>query len=135
MSRGHGRVQRAVLDYLESLGRLESGWSVEAGVHQIAGAVFATDEPTSAHVAAVRRACKRLADEGLVKTFMNHFAEGRTYEARYGEPFTGVDGNRYQRTREVRISETYAYLVVEISPEQQAKNEQHLAELFAAFKR
>jgi hypothetical protein len=85
MSRGHGRIQKAVLAELHKPlpeGRTWPDWvSVEALSASIRPSTFKTEEPTRAQVESVRRAVKRLAAEDLID--IGHWLEptddGRRY--------------------------------------------------------
>ena len=61
MSRGHGRVQRAVL--LELSSRPATAYALARAVYRL----DATQTPSEAQLVAVRRAIRRLRQEGLIQ--------------------------------------------------------------------
>ncbi|MGI9085381.1 MAG: hypothetical protein ACR2FE_08815 [Aeromicrobium sp.] len=75
MSRGHGIVQRRILDLLAEIPPPESyTWAPHrlrcrraARTWFLAGFVYDTDRPTSAQLRAVRRSLQRLVAEGAVR--------------------------------------------------------------------
>jgi hypothetical protein len=81
MSKGHGKIQRAVIAYLESQPREHRRWSVSSYVtlayphwhtmSDIAGTIFSPDDdwtrPSRAQIESVRRAVKNLGAEGLAE--------------------------------------------------------------------
>jgi hypothetical protein len=69
MSRGYGRVQRAIIDWLatEPGGRNKRGVPVRSTIVQAAAHVYGTSEPTEAQLVAVRRAVRGLAAAGAIE--------------------------------------------------------------------
>jgi hypothetical protein len=68
MSRGHGRVQRAILDYLatDPSGRYKSGAPRDTPLYGVTCAVFGVSQPTDSQRASVRRAVRQLHRTGLI---------------------------------------------------------------------
>jgi hypothetical protein len=132
VSRGLGRIQRAVLDHLVSLGENEDGIPRKAPVYQIAVAVFQTDQPTDAQVSSVRRAVRTLANSRKVVTdrdlrYPFEDPHSRTYERR-SKPFKHRgQWWRYQQT--VPISETWVWLPPNLTPEQEEAAAKRFEEL------
>lgn len=125
MSRGHGKVQRAVLDALRA-----SQWG-QARPSGIAAAVYGP-EPTDAQRSAVRRAIRGLVAEGLVHKRMGGSEDSRprTYQRRYGKPFQKDDGRWYRRahTLTVGIHESVIFLRDDLlSDDQRAAVTEHRA--------
>jgi hypothetical protein len=69
MSRGPGRVQRAILNYLatDPAGYIAGGAPDSVTVSAVAAVIFGTYRPTDAQRSSVRRAVRQLAAAGLVK--------------------------------------------------------------------
>jgi hypothetical protein len=70
MSRGLGRVQRAILDYLatDPSGRWDtSGFPIPTTVYRVTCAVFGVSQPTDSQRASVRRAARQLHRAGLIR--------------------------------------------------------------------
>ncbi|CCK32891.1 hypothetical protein BN159_p10 (plasmid) [Streptomyces davaonensis JCM 4913] len=87
MSRGLGRVQRAVLAYvLSEPGGLSDidGTPLAASVTGLARVVYGVEEPSDAQRAAVRRAVRRLEAGGHVE--VHRLRVGRTYTQQRAHP-------------------------------------------------
>ncbi|MDW8478383.1 hypothetical protein R3L02_42305 [Streptomyces scabiei] len=87
MSRGLGRVQRAVLAYVRSEpGGLSAvdGTPLAASVTGLARVVYGAEQPTDAQRAAVRRAVRRLEAGGHVE--VHRLRVGRTYTQQRAHP-------------------------------------------------
>ncbi|MFI6056413.1 hypothetical protein ACIBCO_40975 [Streptomyces violascens] len=90
MSRGPGRIQRAVLAHLQSepYGRSAlDGTPLFASVTELARTVYAVDEPdepSDAQRSAIRRALRRLEDHHQVE--VRRLGVGRTYTQRRAHP-------------------------------------------------
>jgi hypothetical protein len=69
MSRGHGRIQRAILDYLatDPSGRYKSGAARHTSLYRVTSAVFGASLPTDSQRASVRRAARQLHRAGLIE--------------------------------------------------------------------
>ncbi|MGF1427501.1 hypothetical protein [Kitasatospora sp. LaBMicrA B282] len=88
MSRGLGRIQRAVLAHLatEPLGRSAlTGLPAWSSVREIAAAVFGVERASEAQVASVRRAVRTLAAAGWID-YERLALEGVTYVQQRGVP-------------------------------------------------
>ena len=68
MSRGHGRVQRAIVDYLatDPGGRFQWGEPRGISLYRVTCAVFGVSQPTDSQRASVRRAVRQLHGAGLI---------------------------------------------------------------------
>jgi hypothetical protein len=67
MSRGHGRVQRAILDYLATdPGGLLWGEPRAISLYRVTCAVFGVSRPTDSQRASARRAVRQLHGAGLI---------------------------------------------------------------------
>jgi hypothetical protein len=102
MSRGPGRVQNALLDWLSTdpkgtYGRAgsQSLGPVDASITEAARAVFGVSEPTDAQRASVRRAARGLAAAGLILSIGR-----RGWDAQPDVRYT-------RRGRQVQVSETF----------------------------
>ncbi|MEU0111495.1 hypothetical protein ABZ313_39960 [Streptomyces sp. NPDC006251] len=87
MSRGLGRVQRAVLAYVHSepAGRSDvDGTPLAASVTGLARVVYGVEQPSDAQRAAVRRAARRLEAAGHVE--VHRLRVGRSYTQRRAHP-------------------------------------------------
>jgi hypothetical protein len=69
MSRGHGRIQRAILGYLatDPSGRYESGPPKHTSLYRVTSAIFGVSQPTDSQRASVRRAATQLYRAGLIE--------------------------------------------------------------------
>lgn len=117
MSRGPGRIQRAVLDYLNtSPGRqnLQTGPD-DVPLIAVTRAVFGTDQPTESQRATVRRAVRTLYAAGKLQ-LTERVAEGkwdrssefaRFYWRRGRFPYQGLDGTWRQPMQKVPVAEMY----------------------------
>lgn len=91
MSRGPGRIQRAVLDYLHS----NPEWNLRGIVPakftmlHLACHVHGVAEVTDSQLASVRRAVRTLAKTGAVRTYRANDGR-RHYRARRGDWITNV---------------------------------------------
>lgn len=81
MSRGHGRVERAVIEAV-SAAPLTDGLPMS----KVAAAVYGTEEPTRSQMVSLRRAVKRLQELELVATWRDpsYPTPGRSYWRRTG---------------------------------------------------
>jgi hypothetical protein len=104
MSRGMGRVQRAVLAYLETEPDAEPFIGVE--LHRVACAVFAVTTPTDAQLASVRRAVRGLVDAGLAAAFRRSHADKCGSDDRFYEQYRSR-GDGSSRRYKVGVSETH----------------------------
>jgi|SRR5882724_4387825 len=104
MSRGMGRVQRAVLAYLETEPEAEPFFGVE--LHRVACAVFAVATPTDAQLASVRRAVRGLVNAGLAAAFRRSHADKLGTDDRFYEQYRGR-GDGSSRRYKVALSETH----------------------------
>lgn len=97
MSRGPGRVQRALLDWLRTdpEGTFGDSGPVDVSITEAARAVFGVSEPTDAQRAPIRRAAHRLAAAGLIQ----HNGR-RGWDAQPDRHYT-------RRGRQVQLSETF----------------------------
>jgi len=97
MSRGHGTVQRAILDYVATIG------DEEILMSKLTAAVFGTDSPTESQRVSVRRAVRQLSQAGLIVTGTAHgWTNAFNNEARY---YWRVSSRG--RMQEVPITEHY----------------------------
>jgi hypothetical protein len=97
VSRGPGRVQRALLDYLSTdpKGTFMDTGPVDVSVTEAARAIFGAAEPSDAQRASVRRAARGLAAAGLIQS------NGRRgWDAQ-------PDRKYARRGRQVQVSETF----------------------------
>lgn len=81
MSRGHGRVERAVIEAVNAA-PLTRGLPIS----KVAAAVYDTEEPTRSQMVSLRRAIKRLQEQELVTTWRDpaYPSPGRHYWRRTG---------------------------------------------------
>lgn len=94
MSRGHGRVERAILDHVATTPPLKG-----APMSQLASAVYGVDEPTRSQMVSTRRAVRKLESEGLVETWRDrcYSTPGRTYQRRGQKgAWCTAEGERWQ---------------------------------------
>lgn len=94
MSRGHGRVERAVIEQVA-----EAPVFKGVSMSQLAAAVYAVDEPTRSQLVSIRRAVRRLVDEGIVETYRDPSAASmdRTYQRRGQKTeWCTAEGQRWQ---------------------------------------
>jgi hypothetical protein len=68
LSRGHGRIQRAILDYLatDPGGRYKSGAPMVMPLYRVTCAIFGVSRPTDSQRASARRAARQLHRAGLI---------------------------------------------------------------------
>ena len=92
MSRGRGRVQRAILDYLatDPSGTFRSGVPESTPLYRVTCAVFGVSRPTDSQRASVRRAARQLHRAGLIRVDERvwDYSRGRRYQrrSRYAVP-------------------------------------------------
>lgn len=81
MSRGHGRVERAVIEAADAA-PLTDGLPMS----KVAAVVYGTEEPTRSQMVSLRRAVKRLEEQELVTTWRDpaYPTPGRYYWRRTG---------------------------------------------------
>jgi hypothetical protein len=79
MSRGHGRIEQAILAHVATIGPYD-----RTPMRQLASLVYNTDEPTRAQMVSLRRAVQRLEGQGLVDSVRDsaYATPGRSYERR-----------------------------------------------------
>lgn len=90
MSRGHGRIERAILEAVAAA-PLHTGLPIS----QLTAAVYATEQPSRSQVVSLRRAVRRLEEQELVvaRRDPSYPTPGRHYWRRTGRtiPCTGDD--------------------------------------------
>lgn len=81
MSRGHGRVERAVIEALSA-----PPLTLGLPMSKVAAAVYGTEEPSRSQMVSLRRAVKRLQEQELVATWRDPACPtpGRSYWRRTG---------------------------------------------------
>ena len=96
MSRGHGRLQRFIEDRLA----VESGYTIPA----LAALYYEPGDPTASQVASVRRAARKLDDEGTLTLFYLRLpTRGSVYG--YGD----LPDDKFSHTRIVACVTTQPY--------------------------
>ena len=141
MSRGHGKIERAVLDYLASLGANEWQVTNRAPLHAVLEAVYGTIEPTASQKTSLRRALRKLESEGLVERddrdvifpWEQKWGKyAREYRREYGKRFY-ENGQWWIHTTGVTIVETWWRLAWSRTPEQEARAAESLRKVMAAI--
>ncbi|MER5209377.1 hypothetical protein ABT063_01955 [Streptomyces sp. NPDC002838] len=94
MSRGHGRVERAVIEQVTAAPAFKG-----VAMSKLAAAVYAVEEPTRSQLVSTRRAVRKLAEEGVVETYRDPSYPNldRTYQRRGRKgAWCTAEGERYQ---------------------------------------
>ena len=94
MSRGHGRVERAIVAHVAAAPAFKG-----VVMSKLAASVYGVDEPTRSQMVSTRRAVRKLVEEGIVETYRDpsYPSLDRSYQRRGRKAaWCTAEGERWQ---------------------------------------